>query len=31
MKYLVAVDGSEPSTNALEHAIEFASRADATL
>ena len=31
MKYLVAVDGSEPSTNALEHAIEFATRADATL
>ncbi len=31
MEYLVAVDGSEPSTRALEHAIEFASRADATL
>ena len=31
MEYLVAVDGSEPSTHALEHAIEFASRADAAL
>ena len=31
MEYLVAVDGSEPSTNALEHAIEFATRADAAL
>ena len=31
MEYLVAVDGSESSTSALAHAIEFASRADATL
>jgi len=31
MEYLVAVDGSEPSTHALDHAIEFASRADAAL
>jgi nucleotide-binding universal stress UspA family protein len=31
MEYLVAVDGSEPSTHALEHAIAFASRADAAL
>jgi nucleotide-binding universal stress UspA family protein len=31
MEYLVAVDGSESSTHALEHAIEFASRADAAL
>ena len=31
MEYLVAVDGSESSTNALEHAIEFATRADAAL
>jgi nucleotide-binding universal stress UspA family protein len=31
MEYLVAVDGSEPSTHALEHAITFASRADADL
>lgn len=29
MEYLVAVDGSESSTHALEHAIEFATRADA--
>ena len=31
MEYLVAVDGSEPSTHALDHAIEFATRADAAL
>ena len=31
MEHLVAVDGSEPSTHALDHAIEFASRADAAL
>jgi nucleotide-binding universal stress UspA family protein len=31
MEYLVAVDGSESSTHALEHAIEFASQAGATL
>jgi len=31
MEYLVAVDGSESSAHALDHAIEFASRADATL
>jgi len=31
MEYLVAVDGSEPSTHALDHAIAFASRADAAL
>ena len=31
MEYLVAVDGSEPSSSALDHAIAFASRADATL
>ena len=31
MEYLVAVDGSEASTNALEHAIAFAARADASL
>jgi len=31
MEYLVAVDGSESSSHALEHAIEFASRADAAL
>ncbi|MBB6646753.1 universal stress protein [Halobellus ruber] len=31
MEYLVAVDGSESSTHALEHAIEFASQAGAAL
>jgi len=31
MEYLVAVDGSEPSTRALEHATEFASQAGASL
>ena len=31
MEYLVAVDGSESSTDALEHAIAFAARADASL
>ena len=31
MESLVAVDGSESSTSALEHATEFATRADAVL
>ncbi|SFF85118.1 Nucleotide-binding universal stress protein, UspA family [Halopelagius inordinatus] len=31
MQYLVAVDGSEPSTEALEHAIGVAKRLDARL
>jgi nucleotide-binding universal stress UspA family protein len=31
MEYLVAVDGSDSSTSALEHAIAFAARADASL
>jgi nucleotide-binding universal stress UspA family protein len=31
MQYLVAVDGSEPSIEALEYAIDLATRADASL
>lgn len=31
MQYLVAVDGSESSTEALEYAIDLATRADASL
>jgi nucleotide-binding universal stress UspA family protein len=31
MQYLVAVDGSEPSTEALEYAIDLASRTGASL
>ncbi|WP_049986351.1 universal stress protein [Halobellus rufus] len=31
MKFLVAVDGSESSTEALEHAIDLASRVDGSL
>jgi len=31
MQYLVAVDGSEPSTEALEHALEVAAQMDASL
>ena len=31
MQYLVAVDGSEPSTEALEHALEVAERTGASV